>query len=391
MPNKWPARGDILKVEELMLESRNSMNSILSLTEIPDLSPPVGTSLAAMDAMRRLPMKGERQMIWCIQSGDDVSTREALPQFVSSYIATKVAAWSFTNQLWEERIHNRAIVGKGLTPSAEKKYQEWQAQYKEQKLLFAKSDGGRHVTKINGKMSAAQVAAEYFSLEICMSSEADQLSIKTGNGEVRRLMLLKGAPVEVEALPAVLDSGLSVAVRNALENGTFDLDQEQEANSGSEGGDDGPADDPDVIAQQENEAMEIAEHDPEDCEEIMAFSDEEDVLAGMAEGKFNRVKTFMHREAFKRLEERGVTILPASCGAFLGYHATTRTWQGYYQNKSIGLSFTHGGKTNRSESEALFRVIRGILQKYCEEFPRDKLWRGQLNKLLDLEATVTEL
>ena len=66
-----------------------------------------------------------------------------------------------------------------------------------------------------------------------MSSEPDKLAIKTGKGEVRQLVLLRGAPVEVEALPAVLDSGLSEKVKIALEEGTLNL--EQEANSGSAG------------------------------------------------------------------------------------------------------------------------------------------------------------
>ena len=171
------------------------------------------------------------------------------------------------------------------------------------------------------------------------------------------------------------------------------MNLEQEANSGSEGGDgEGPFDDPDILAQQENAAMEIVEHDADaDCEEIMAYSDEEHMVAGMAESKFNRVKTFMYREAYQRLQARGATMLPSSCGAFLGYHATTRTWQGYYRQKSISLSFTRGGRTHRSETEALFRVIRGIVQQYCNDFPRDLMWKGQLNKLLDLEATITKL
>ena len=154
MPTKWPDRGGLKKVDDLMRQSRASMKSILNLTDIPDLSPAAGTSLAELQELRSLPMKGGRQMIWCLQSGDDISSREALPLFVATHIATRVAAWSFANSSWEEKIHNRAILGKNLTTAAESKYQQWQAQNKEQKLLFSKSGGGRHVTKINQKLSA---------------------------------------------------------------------------------------------------------------------------------------------------------------------------------------------------------------------------------------------
>ena len=65
--------------------------------------------------------------------------------------------------------------------------------------------------------------------------------------------------------------------------------------------------------------------------------------------KVKRVKAFHHREAFQKLEKEGLTMIPTHRhGVYLSFHQMSRTWQGFYPHVTSGLSYTFGGKTNRS-------------------------------------------
>lgn len=368
------------------------MKAILDLNVIPELSDPAA-SLEELKALRSLPMKGERQTVWCIQNGEDISSRQALPGFISAHIAKKVATWASANGKWEEMIYQRGLVGKNLTPASEKKYQEWVEENKEQRLLFSKS-AERLVTKINGKMSAAKIQKEYFSIQINMSTDPEQLSIKAGSGEARRLLLLRGEPVETDLFPKFL-GGVSEAVATALASGQL-KDHEEEANDSCS---DGPVDleareaeIAEMAVTAENAVLEAEEKETFAEEwEILGFSDEEEEVKNLLPGHGHRVKSFMHREAYQKLEGYGVTALPMACSAHLAYHSTSRTWQGYFKGSSVGLTYTHGGSTHRSEAEALLKAIKGIIEKYVMDYPRDRLWRSQLTKVQDVEAKVDHL
>ena len=368
------------------------MKAILDLDVAPELSDP-SSSLEELKALRSLPMQGERQTVWCIQNGEDIISRQALPGFISSQIAKKVATWASANAKWEEMIYQRGLVGKSLTPASEIKYQAWVNENQEQRLLFAKS-AERLVTRVSGKMSAAKIQKEYFSIQINMSADPEQLSIKAGSGEARRLLLLRGEPIENDLLPKFF-GGVSKAVETDLANGKLE-DHEQEA-------DDGCSDCPldfeaheaefaETAMMAENAALEAEEKGAfaEDWE-IMAFSDEEEDVKDLLPGPSQRVKSFMHRDAYKKLEGYGVTMLPTACSAYLAYHSTSRTWQGYFKGSSVGLTYTHGGSTHRTEGEALLKAIKGIIEMYLMESPRDRLWQAQMTKIQDVEAKVDHL
>ena len=141
--------------------------------------------------------------------------------------------------------------------------------------------------------------------------------------------------------------------------------------------------------QQEQEALRALEAECSDREMIMGFSDEEDILQKMASRACTRVKSF-ERDAFLRLQARGVTTLPPS-RAHLGYHHTSRTWQGYWDGTSQGLCFSFGGSTKRSEPEALLMVLKRLIMRYVEAYPRDVLWQLQLKKIQELESSVADL
>ena len=83
--------------------------------------------------------------------------------------------------------------------------------------------------------------------------------------------------------------------------------------------------------------------------EVLANSSDEDMPEIVGCEKVKRVKAFHHREAFQKLEKEGLTMIPTHRhGVHLSFHQTSRTWQGFYPHVTSGLSYTFGGKTNRS-------------------------------------------
>ena len=128
---------------------------------------------------------------------------------------------------------------------------------------------------------------------------------------------------------------------------------------------------------------------------LLADSDEEiDLLPALhlpSGTTTTKVKSFHLRQAWIDLENEGLCDLPRHItGCSIGYHATTRQWQGYYpcRNTSHTLSSTWGPPTNRSEKESILITIRGVLATHLDSHPKDKLWERQLKKVQDAVATL---
>jgi hypothetical protein len=134
------------------------------------------------------------------------------------------------------------------------------------------------------------------------------------------------------------------------------------------------------------EEMRAVCEDQDGREEVLAYSSEEEELGSFVNNSFIRVKSFLHRESYRKLHERGLAALPP-CGAHISYHVGGRQWTGYYNGSSQGMCFSHGGSTKRSECEALLMCIKAILIAYTTENRRDVAWKSQLEKVLEAEAT----
>ena len=181
-------------------------------------------------------------------------------------------------------------------------------------------------------------------------------------------------------------AGEKVTVWAILAPGALQL-QEPEVESGGESDENMEARDG-LMDEQEALQVEEAAILEDDDVEVLGFSDEEENMQSMMEGTgFIRVKNFNHREAYRKLQSLNLMLLPQG-GVHLSYHCSTRTWTGYYPEvKAKELCFTHGGRTLRTEAESLLLVIRNLLKLHTERFPRDALWRGQYQKVLDALAT----
>ena len=377
--------GDETALEEANQRCRGSMKRFLELTELPDMSSDPH-KLEELEAMRSLPMKEEQEFVWALQEGGDVNSRVALPPWIGRHIAFRVASWSWSYNRWQDKIGLRLQEGKNLTAASQKEYEKFLTDTKVQKMLFNKVSKCL-VTKIRKNISQARLEKEMFSVQIMMSAEPESLKIQAGNGEITRLVLLRGQPVVHDLLPPFLDKGVAQSVMEAIEQG----DENEELGAEDPVEPDDPEgihenfDDIDVQEAQQMEALE-AEND---LEEVLCDTEEEDELAAAIPSGFVRVKDFMSRASWKTLDSYGLAVLPP--GVSIGYHKTTRCWQAYYEGSSKDLSSTHSGTTNRTETESLFRVVRAVLEKFVGNNPKDKMWKQQLQKASDIEAKIAKL
>ena len=200
--------------------------------------------------------------------------------------------------------------------------------------------------------------------------------------------------MEVDQLPACLaEAGISSKVAEAAAAAI-----ENEEESHGSGAEDAHAMEERAMNEiREAEAMEMdladreAQDEDEEVEELLVFSGDEDdlELLDLAPTKYFRVKDFCHRESYRHLAAQGLAEVPPGC--MISYHKTSRTWQGYFAGKSCGLTFTHGGRTKRTEVESLWYVLVGLAERHCEQNKRDRLWAAQLANLKKVGHTVAKL
>lgn len=353
------------------------MHQFLKLVEVPDMTTS-DEELAKLDHLRLEPLAGERQMYWAIQSGSDVSTRQPLPVWMYSPISMALFKWLEQNRKWEDRIELRMREGKNLEPKKQLEYEQWCKESGSMNFLFSKKTK-KQVTTIRKNCDVSKIKDFLFSVHVTFSTEPSRLGIKSATGPQQRLVILKGEPVTSSDVPEVLDTGLHEDALNHLHE-----NEENESN------DEGENEELNFQAPPHGEFGEDTGEGQEETSdhEILADSDDEEMWQALLSNKHSRVKSFHHREAYRKLDERGLADIPPVKGCTLVYHSTSMQWQGYYPSVSSGLSCTWGGVSKRSEAEALLKVIMAIVRAHVEKCPKEKLWLRQLEKLKNAEATV---
>ncbi|CAK9036997.1 unnamed protein product [Durusdinium trenchii] len=373
--------GDEERVKSLMQRAKSSMQAILELSVLPKMStdPDEG---AELERLRREPLHGEEQLHWAVQCGDDVQSRQALPSWLSNPIERSISKWVEEHNSWMQKIDARMMIGKNLTATTQKNFEKWSHERASCNLLFSRKKQAP-VHSIRSHTELSRMEKDLFSVHVAFSMDPQELQLRASNGDSQRLLLLKGAPSKDGCVPGFLnqkpnDSDLQQAMQ----------EEEQEPGSEHESGmedDRGFQDEQEALLEQDN-----SQERGEDVEVLADTSDEEAVKQTVST-IHTRVKSFFHRPAYKALADRGLVDLPCMSGVLLSYHSTSRCWQGYYPGCHQRLSMTWGGRTLRSEAEALIRVLIGVVRCYTDQFPKDKLWRKQLEKLQLAEASVGTL
>eukprot|EP00438_Fugacium_kawagutii_P033137 Skav227540 [mRNA] locus=scaffold2241:5776:6354:+ [translate_table: standard] len=145
----------------------------------------------------------------------------------------------------------------------------------------------------------------------------------------------------------------------------------------------------DVMAKACHDAgADASDDETSDVEYFCGDSEDEAKDFALVAASVQKVKTFCFRAAFKELEEQGLTSLPRHVGGCsISYHAKEQRWQGIYPGVTQGMSSSWGKKTNRSEKEAIVQVVDAVLTAHCSAFPKDHLWKSQMDKVKMAKAT----
>ena len=126
--------------------------------------------------------------------------------------------------------------------------------------------------------------------------------------------------------------------------------------------------------------------DSDDC--LFDFELPADHAGSNEKPKVTKVKSFFFREAYKELEKKGLVDIPRHIvGCSLSFHASSQQRHGLYPGLNVGLTAKFGGTTNRSETEAILKVVRAVITAHLEKMPKDKLWQNQLAKVKHVQAT----
>lgn len=187
--------------------NQGSMAKLLHLTEVPDMKA-TDEEIETLDLLRLEPLEGEKQMYWALQTGDDSSTRQVLPSWISQPISLNLFRWLEQNQKWCDRIEVRMREGKNLEPKKQLEYERWCSESGHVNLLFSKKTC-KQVTSVRSNADVNKLKQFLFSIHVRFSSDPEGLCLKTAAGKEQRLVILRGQPVEQTTFPDVLDAGFT--------------------------------------------------------------------------------------------------------------------------------------------------------------------------------------
>ncbi|CAK9091810.1 unnamed protein product, partial [Durusdinium trenchii] len=325
------------------------------------------------------PLPGEEQILWAIQDVDQPETRQLLPDWVAMPLVTQLLKWTSDKAQWDAKIAARQN-GK-LPPAMNRKYQAWQDQHQEKRMLYNKAKQILLTPEAHTDLDALKkIRKQLFLVTLKFADDISQIRLETSNGASRQLVALRGQPCQ--SPPPAPDFLLANQIPMGDLKDFSMQNAEEEAPSGAEDQeldmllsedqlrameDDG------VPEEQEHpNVQKVSEFSATDLMEIMATSDDEAVLSAP---KHSRVRCFMHRPAYQKLARHGLVEVPTTVpGVCIGCHSTHRQWQAFYPGVRTGLSFSWGGLTLRTEEEALLKTIKGLLTAFVQQYPREELW-----------------
>ena len=300
--------------------------------------------------------------MWALDNGEN---QVYLPKWISDVLELRLCQFCTSYQAWQNRIAKRAQSGKSLTKTQQDRFDVWKLN-NEPKYVFSK-DRKKQVFEARHVKDGDAIA-----LQLHLSDDPESLQVSTSSAARYRLRLLTSDKADVpETIPEALEGPVPLGMIPAA----GDTDPATDAESGEEIAD--------VEVSEETAACLAADEayeaefgngkseESDDGVEILAESDD-DLTALDLPGKVKRVKAFHMRDAWKQLESANLLHLPLHIvGCSIAFHSTISQWQGYYPHTHTGLTFSFGGRTHRSEKEALLRVARGMLQAHLGTCPKD--------------------
>ena len=337
-----------------------ALRGLTHLQELPDMT--AGEHAEKLKLLRDLPMQGEEEIMWAVQEEDRPDTRQPLPSWISAPLSMQLLKWSNDANTWDLKMAKR--TDGLLAPAQQKKFEEWQEKTKEHRMLFSKKHKNL-ISHLSDQADLSRIRKDLFLVILKPDADASKLRLQATNGESKQLVALKGAACPEDEAPKFLyDSPMDPRLISDLvqNEGDQGLDPEEILN----------LEEADAMAVED---MHISGEHEENILEILAFSDDE-IMIGEDAPKHKKIKSFMHRESYKRLAARGLAHLPTTlAGLSLGCHSTSQQWQRYFPGIHTGLCYNWGGRTGRTEIQALAMVLKALLQAFVHRHPREGMWK----------------
>ena len=327
---------------------------------------------------------GEKKFQWVLQNGEDTASRKTLPSWVGTELEVRICKFVSDHNKWEEVKAKRESMGRTLTKSQQDSYNAFLASV-QQKLIFNK----KKKLLVDDVTQIKRNLRDCFAFTLHLSDEPENLKVTTGNSDSFRLILLQGKTDAIEGLPDVLDQPI---VQNDVSHHDVEPEESVRGDDEHEHIEDMTEQEIQALEHDKFEAEQGLQNESDDLDDILqVLGDSDDDLSDMTfqHGGVTKVKSFMFRDAWKKLESQSLTELPRHIkGVWIGYHQSSQQWQGSYPGSVEVMSCTWGKTTKRSETEAILRTIRNILKAHMYAHPKDKLWERQLCRVQDAELAL---
>jgi hypothetical protein len=282
---------------------------------------------------------------------------------------------------WQSVISKRAANDLDLTRKQQLSYNIFLAGLC-QKYVFNK----KKKTVISDASGVKRNMKDCIAFKLHLSEVPENLQVETGDGNIFRLVWLKNKqPAPEGEVPNVLDRPAKMD----------DFPDDEKEGGDDNDDDDGEGDDHqmDEAAQREQDELRRAveaEGEPgQDDSEIEVLADSDDDLEDFGFSRaVKKVKGFHLRPAWVQLESEDLTLIPRHVkGCSIAYHVGNQQWHGHYPNVHIPMCFSWGRSTKRSETEAILRTVRAVLEAHLLACPKDRMWKSQLAKVRSAEAS----
>eukprot|EP00438_Fugacium_kawagutii_P008393 Skav210643 [mRNA] locus=scaffold3835:44653:45564:- [translate_table: standard] len=298
----------------------------------------------------------------------------------------RVCKFVTDHEKWAQVLSKRAFDHRDLTVGQQQRYSAFRANMT-QKLVFNK----KTKSFVADSESLRRNAKDCVCVTLHLSDDPQLLRVESGSGEVFQLLLLKKEDHRAEVFPDILNHAAKAddITNEPKHGGNLDPglggeeDREDTDGNGDLGLSEAQIQEMDHQRMQDQAGM-VSDEDEEI--EIMADTDDEVASFEIGTGvRAIKVKGYPERAAWVALGE--LTDLPRHVtGCSISYHRTSGQWQGFYPGSREPMSATWGPSSKRTETEAILKVVKGILISHVNAHPKDKVWAKQLQAVRDAEA-----
>ena len=199
----WRFGGSVDALREHMKQTRNNMRHLYHFDNLEDENYEQEAKKA--DLALQTSLKGETKTTWAIMDEEQEPPQPImLPSWWNIPITRSIAIWQKEGDSWQEKIIKRRNEGKmELPPKTLANYTNWKEQNTRRLVLDKKRES--QVMTLKNK-DPKELKKSCLLLEVKMSEDPSELSIRSGSGKYYRLVYIEGVPPQTMAeIPEQLD------------------------------------------------------------------------------------------------------------------------------------------------------------------------------------------